>query len=344
MGTQTEIAEIEILTEEQIAALPESVHDNVVYLTENVRPKELVVLNPLVASLLNMQNDLAALKPEKNEKGEFTKESIEAYKALKATQRSFNGALTKTAKNLKKPYQDINKGFIAIENEFKKLSDEIKKEAEAKFAEYEEQLAEKRRIAQEKKDAEMNKKIEEANAQAEFIRAQQEKTEVYNKVMYLEIGGNLRDRAITAIDTLSIDGISRLKAEIAQKVFEDVLPENHEVLDAEVKKELEEAFYERKAWAIQKMDEKIESHEEELRKQAQAMAAEVAPPPAPHFTAAAPEAPKPFLVEFTDAEFCGEIVDEVRRLRKEVVARINNQAVSQEVHTLLIKLDNFLNQ
>lgn len=268
MGTKTEALEvIEILTEDQIKALPDSVKDNVVFLTENMAQKELMILNPLVSTLLQLRGKAEKLKAEKDKDGEFTKESIKEYKEVKSEQRSFNGTLSRTAKAMKDPINKVKDGIIAIEKTFKEESDKIKEDAELKFKEYEEQVAEKTRIAKEKKDAEMNAQITEANEETERLKLQQEKMNIYNAIRNVEINENISDKSSDAIDDSNEISLERLKAEIAQKTWEK-LSEKHKIdkLDPEAQEELKGAFDKARHRAIKSIDVKLQDYEDAREK------------------------------------------------------------------------------
>ena len=127
-----ELAEIEVLSAEQIEQLPKVVKKNVVYLHKEIRPKELAVLNPIVSKILSLQErvEKAVYDPE-NEK-----ESIATYKAIKSEIGSFNSKWRETGKQLKEPYNDIKSKIIEIEGSIKEMSDTIKNSLFEKFDVY----------------------------------------------------------------------------------------------------------------------------------------------------------------------------------------------------------------
>jgi hypothetical protein len=256
-----EVKEIEILTPEQIERLPDTVHDNVVFLTENVRPQELVKLNPLVSELLNMRDHLSKLEVVKDKDGKITKDSIDDYKELLKTQRSFNGTLTKTAKVLQKPYQDINKGFIEIKKTFKEESDKVKEAAEEIFAEYEEEKARKAAEQQAKKDAALNAQIEEANREAEELKNKTKISNTYNEIKFTQIAYEITEKTQDAILESNEESLNRFKAGIAQKTFEKATMHlDVSILDADVLSELKMNFAKAKRNAILSIDQKLESY------------------------------------------------------------------------------------
>src|SRR5690606_9473270 len=110
MTTKSEVAEIEVLTPEQMNALPKDVKKNVLALSKDMRSKELIILNPLVTRLLSLKERAAALTITKDEDGNIVPECIEEYKAVKADQRTFNGDLGREMKTMKAPYAAITKG------------------------------------------------------------------------------------------------------------------------------------------------------------------------------------------------------------------------------------------
>jgi hypothetical protein len=274
-----EVKEIEILTPEQIERLPDTVHDNVVFLTENVRPQELVKLNPLVSELLNMRDHLSKLEVVKDKDGKITKDSIDDYKELLKTQRSFNGTLTKTAKVLQKPYQDINKGFIEIKKTFKEESDKVKEAAEEIFAEYEEEKARKAAEQQAKKDAALNAKIEESTKEAEELRRKQEASNVFNQIKYVEIGERITERTSQAILSLNENSLARLIPEMAQKSFSGITANlDLSLLEESVLEQLKTSFDTAKRFAIASIEDKLE-HYATIREKEALVAKSIPTPP-----------------------------------------------------------------
>jgi len=280
MGTnQEEVQEITVLTEEQINQLPDTVKKNVVFLTEEARPKELMKLNPLATELLNLRDKVSKLELKRDDKNNITKESIDAYKELKAEQRTFNGKLTATAKILQKPYQDINKGFLEIKKTFKEESDKVKDEAEKIFADYETEKAKKAAEKQAKKDAEMNAKIEAANEQTAEITTTMKKSNAINAIKYDRIKDGISSLVTKSILDANEQALFRLKAQLAQHTIESVSEgvENKDLLTPEDLESLQKILDEAKQDGIRLIDDKIDQYENNR----QAMIKENAPGPVP---------------------------------------------------------------
>lgn len=330
--TKQEVVEFEILTPEQIKALPDDVHENVTFLTDNARPKELMKLNPIVVRLLNMRENVDKLELKKDEDGNFKKESIEEYKAWKAEQRSFNGDLERTSKKLQKPYQDINKGFISIRKTFKDESDKLKEEAEKKFAPYEEEKIRKKKEADEKRDKELKDEIAKRDEQTKELQNKQKVSSVYNDIKFVEIAENISDNASDAIIEKNEDALQQLKAQIAQKTFEKITAKYEtEVLDDTMKTELEAAFDKAKDRAIRMIQDKLDSYEMQRENDLNKAKQEAQNEPAQTSSIPAPPSPEPEQEEVdirktTDDEFIEKIVNSVAALEMAVDNRMQDSA------------------
>lgn len=342
MGTKNEVKEIQILSDEQIKALPDTVKENVVFLTENMPPKELMVLNPLVTTLLDLREKADKLKLEKEEDGSFKKDSIKEYKEVKAEQRSFNGTLKKTAKEMKDPINKIRAGIIEIEKTFKAESDQIKEDFEEKFAEYEKEQAEKARIAKEKKDAAMNAEIEKANEETEKLRLQQKKMNMYNDIRNVEINQKITDRVADAIEESNESTLERLQAEIAQKTWENTVPPQVDELDDEVIAELISAFDKAKNRAVESINARLVKYEEErekLQKEAQEKAKKQQDSVPQHMMHTSYEGTEPQQIEVplkvTDEDrFIEKVLERIEALELAVDIRIKHEGLTPELKKL----------
>ena len=334
MGTKKEeVKEIEILTEEQIAALPDSVKENVVFLTDNLPNKELIQLNPLVSELLSLKDRGNKLRLEKTEDGEFKKESIEEYKGVKADQRSFNSQLKKTAKAIKDPINKIRAGVIEIEKTFKAESDQIKEDFEEKFKEYEDIRAEKARIAQEKKDAAMNAEIEKANKEVEEQRLKHRKMEIYNDIRNGKINAEITDKTADAVDDYSEEALLNFQTKLSQKSWEDIIPEDINELNDEVVEELKATFEKSKERAAKSIAKKLDQFQEDklkLRQEAIKDHSPSEPEPLPPV----PKLEPVDLKRTTKSEFVKKVLFRIEALEIAVDIRIKQEGISDELKKL----------
>lgn len=245
MSNQIENQELEILTEEQINKFPEKVKEEIVYLTENVRPKELAKLNPIISRLLNIKDRVEKLEfIPADEEGKFDVDNIKEYKSIKSEIGSFNGDLGRAGKALKKPYNDIKSAIVAIEKTFKSISDETKEQILTKFSDYEE---EQKRIAKEKEErknkALLDKISNAENAAAEAKKAN-EKSTVYNKIKYELITEKIVNNVNNLILNANEDVLNRTLSELENNMtFENLTKDvDFEILDVEVQAELKQYF------------------------------------------------------------------------------------------------------
>lgn len=256
-----ELEEISVLTAEQIAKLPATVKENVVFLTEHMGSNELIVLNPIVVELLEIRkmNEKLVLMP-KNEKGEFNKDNIEDYKELKSKQRSFNVKIRETAKTLKEEPAKITKGIIAIEKTFLDENSTIQDEAAKKFADYEAEVVEQARIAKEKKDKALLDKIAEETKAKEEANLGLNRANVYNKVKYELIAKQYTEDVSDAVANFNGPKLEDLKVSLNVKGYETLIGDNDiTILDQDVQAELQEYFVSSKRKALASIDARLES-------------------------------------------------------------------------------------
>ena len=194
METENKVQEVQVLTEEQILALPETVKENVTFLTEEMGTKELVVLNPMVSELLEIRELGSELRMMPiNSNGEFNKDNIQEFVDLKKKVRTFRAGVKNSAKVLKEPFAKITKGIIAIEKTFIEEATKVYDAAETEFKAYDDEqtrLAEER---QKKKDKALLDKIAEESAARNQAQNQLQKTNVYNGIKYQAINEGMVD-------------------------------------------------------------------------------------------------------------------------------------------------------
>lgn len=138
---KAEIKEIEIFSLEQLEILPQTAKDSIVFLTDKLPQKELLILNPLVTELLKIK-ELEKLTytplPE-----EPTKEDKEAYKLVidkfKEAKKSISALTSQNAlakKSIKGPLDELGKKVIAIEKSVNTIAKEVLDAIELTFKPY----------------------------------------------------------------------------------------------------------------------------------------------------------------------------------------------------------------
>lgn len=354
----TEVTELEILTPEQIEALPSTVKDNVVFLTENATAGQLSKINPIVSKLLNIKSEADKLVFVSID----DKESIAAYKSVKSSIGSFNTLLKNSAgplkKDLKKPYDAV----LAIEKTFKTISDETKESIVKKFADYEAEIVRKREEAQAKKDAALNAKVAEAEAAAEEANLKNKKSTVYNTIKYTRIAEEIVGVTTEMINSSNEETLkNHLKGLKTNITFSDVIGVlEFNILDADVQTELRQYFATSVFNVIKSLEDKIEALANKRKLQDQEAIAnaknsveqieEVATkidkyiPPTDMPLPPSANQVEVYGGEFkslSDDEFINYIIKEKDKLIYLVKSRINIKGQTNELINLLEKLNPF---
>ena len=262
---ENKLEEFQVLTEEQILELPVEVKENVVFLTEKLGASELVTLNPMVVELLEIRkmNEELILMP-KNLDGDFNKENIKDYKALKSKIRSFNSKIKSSAKKLKIEPAKITKGIIAIEKTFLNENKIVQDSAAEKFALYEADVIEKARIAKEKKDKALTDKIAEEKAIAEKANLNLNKTVIYNKVKYELINKKYSEDVSDAVLNANEAKLKEMRNELLLNSYDEFIKGNDiSILDENVQSELKDYFISSKNKALNSIDARVKAIETE---------------------------------------------------------------------------------
>ncbi len=199
--------------------LPERIKENFDFLQEKLKKEDVSLLNPITVEILGIKKKAESLVLVKNEEGEFDENCIKEYKSLKAEIRSFNGKLTKSAKQLKDPYLKIQKSIIAIEKGFKEISSDIQKNILDRFSEYEEEQKRIKEEKQRKKDEALLKEIEDSKKEAEELKKKNLINEVYNSILNKEINENIVLKTMNTISTANLETIKSLKLILEAKDF-----------------------------------------------------------------------------------------------------------------------------
>jgi len=206
-----------VLTDDMTDKLPESVQESVVWLSEQLRPKELVPFNPVVKALLDLK-EMATIKYDsKNEK-----ESVQKYKDAKKAVGSFNSALRQAKSDMKGPYDEIGKKIIVMEKGFKKESDEVMETLQKTFKPYLDAEAKKKAEREAKKEAERNaelNRLKEEKAQTENLAKRQS---VFNTAKY-DIMANLKNTLISQLNSLNLGSVLKFKETYEKAKFENTV-------------------------------------------------------------------------------------------------------------------------
>jgi len=351
----TEVTELEILTPEQIKALPETVKENVVYLTENATAGQLSKINPIVNKLLDIKSEANKLVFVSID----DKESIDAYKSVKSSIGSFNSLLKKSAgplkKDLKKPYDAV----LAIEKTFKTISDETKESITEKFSDYEAEVLRKKEEAQAKKDAALNAKVAEAEAAAEEANLKNKKSTIYNTIKYEKIGAEINDKTTELINTANEENLNlHLKNLKAWNFGNIIFGLEFDILDNDVQTELRQYFATSIHNQTKALENKIEAvvtkrkldaqeaiaNSKNAVEQVQEVAAKIdeAIPPTDMPLPPTANQVEVYTEEFrslNDKEFLNYILKESKKLKQLIVSRLKSHSSSEELFFLYNKLN-----
>jgi len=336
-----EVQELVVLTDEQIEFLPKEVKENVVFLTENMNNKDLMVLNPIVIELMAIKNDIANLvfKPI-GEDGKWDKQNIQTFVDAKKRIRAFNGELGRSSKTLKEPYLAIQKGIVAIEKAIKSESDNAMAEAESIFKDYVDWEESEKKRKEDAKNRALLKKVEQAESIVKEAQDKQEITATYNKIKYDFIHKNLVENVTNAILDANQRKIESLRTDIESWTYENTVKElisNTDILSDELQSELHMLFSQSKTKAIRLLDDKIQELKTNSLQPAIVPVAPIlspVPPPPTHGLAA--------HIDLTDEEFVKYVSESVANLLNLTVLRIKaNPKCASTIYDLRNRLSKF---
>lgn len=245
MGTtkKNEIKEIQVLTEEQIDALPTEAVEVVRVLSGSLPTAQLMIFVPVVQKYVELREKASKLRLERDEELEFTPECIKLYKEVKKEVGTFNGELKRKMKEIKDPINAMKSDILNVENTFKGESDKIKETILEEFQEYEDELEKAKQAALDKKNAAMNAQIAAANEEAERLQKQSEVSNLYNTIKYTRIQEEITNAVDDAIFNNNEDALAALKAKIAQKTWNSIIAGVDVLtLDDTTVEELQEGF------------------------------------------------------------------------------------------------------
>lgn len=253
--------------------LPKEVKKELVFLSKETRPKELKKLSSLVSKLLELKNDVANTEPIKNENGEYEKDSIKAFKAVKSELRSFNASIKQIINESKRPYMEINKAFIGVRKAFDNEQTSLMETLVSKFDDY---IKEQERIKAEKerkKQEELNRQIEAEKAKAAEQLSEAQVLTKYNQLKYEYINDNF-NAFVDSVKVMDIPNaeeiLKTVKAYNSLMVF---IGDRDFMLDKFSEKQISdviEKFEDQKSKTIERIEEIIEQKKEEIKNQLEA--------------------------------------------------------------------------
>ena len=262
MKTKTEeVQELVVLTPEQIEALPKEVKKNVVFLTETVGAKDLMVLNPMVTELLEIREQGKAIKliPADKE-GNYDKDNIQSFTDVKKRVRTFRAEVGRVAKQMKEDPAKITKAIIAIEKTFVAEATDVYDAAEKEFADYIKDEIAKAEAKQAEKDKALTDMIEASNKIGQDATLQLERTNLYNKIKYEKVNRHLVELVQDAIINGSKRRLEEVLDQTNKNTFElETADEDVSILATNVLAELKEWFAVTKRNAIIMLGDKLKA-------------------------------------------------------------------------------------
>lgn len=340
MKTKTEeVQEITVLTDEQIALLPDETKESVIFLTEHVNPTDLAKLNPMAEELLEIREIGSKLKLMPAVDGKFDKKNIQEFTNIKTKIRSFRAGVKSTAKELKEEPAKITKAIIAIEKEFINEATIVYDAAETEFNDF---IVEEERIKAEKqakKDAELLASVNAAKAEANEANEKMQKTNIYNKIKY-EIIGGLSETVSEALLDANKNKLLSIKESYTKSEYIDAIHGlDISILDENVRTELAEKFASTKSQSLRLIQEKLDAiKNEEDNAILKATSANNTPAPLVQEEVkeepqvpVVPEEPRlliPTLNELDDNEFIDYVLNELKILSNLTIKRVEDKPSS----------------
>lgn len=199
---ETEEEVITVLTTEILSEVPESSKENVVFLTEQLKPADLAKFNPLVVAL----NHLKKLKNIKYDPKD--KATIQAFKDAKKDIGAFNTSVKSTKTVLKADYLKITRGLDTIQNTFLEESRNIKDELFKNFDVYLKAEEANKKAKEDKKDAARNAELLKLKEDHAIQELQVDGQNAYNKIKY-DIISAAKNVSISNLNALSLDSVKR---------------------------------------------------------------------------------------------------------------------------------------
>lgn len=218
--------EIEIFSEEQLDILPKEAKASIIELGNNLPTKELLVLNPLVAKLLQIK-ELTKIKyvplpedPTKEDK-EAYKANIEEFKEAKKEITSLKQQSAIAKKAIKGPLDALGKEVLNVERSINEIALEVLSVIEESFKPYTDEVAEKAAAALKIKTDKANEAINALSAE-NLAQANTFKKSTLITFLKYEMLGDTKLEVNNAIENYSLERLYALRDLIPLKTFESL--------------------------------------------------------------------------------------------------------------------------
>lgn len=241
MSEQIKPTEIVLLTNDQIELLEPVIKKEVKFLSDNLSSSHLVILNPFVLKLTEIQS-LRNIE-YKNNTPQEKEESIANYKSAIAELKEVKKAAKETREILKRPIDEMGKMIKSIENGAYEIIEGIVSDIDATFEEYRAEEEERLRIQREKREEAQRKKTAELEAQNKAQEELLQKTNIINQLKY-EVPAKDEKQVQEAVSNWTLERVKALKDELLNKSFEYVVPtvDANNLLNEEEKAICKEVF------------------------------------------------------------------------------------------------------
>lgn len=231
-NAENQIEPIEIFTEEQLNVLPQEAKDVIVYLSENLGSNQIMVLNPLIRELLELE-ELRKLEYKEGDKA-----SEKAYEDAMRKIGAFNTKAADAKKAMKGPIDQMGKKIVSLEKDLKSIGEEVKTDIQKTFAKYIDAKAQKKAATAEKKDAEKNAVVEQLSEAQNQTAIVSKRSETSTKLKY-GILEPLKNEILSAMDTHTLVALQALKARLlGYEDFDKVVVTNGVDLNEKIGEEL----------------------------------------------------------------------------------------------------------
>lgn len=270
MEKQIKPTEVVLLTDDQIERLEPVIKKEVKFLSDNLSSGHLVILNPFVLKLTEIQS-LRNIE-YKNSTPEEKEESIANYKSAIAELKEVKKAAKETREILKRPIDEMGKMIKSIENGAYQIIEGIVSDIDTTFEEYKKEEEERLRIQREKREEAQRRKTAELEAQNKAQEELLQKTNIINQLKY-EVPAKDEKQVQEAVSNWTLERVKALKQDLEQVSFEKALKyvDEKNLLNEEEKAICKEVFDSKYKAFIPLLDNRIQLLElqeaERFRKQ-----------------------------------------------------------------------------
>lgn len=258
---KNKVAEITVLTEEQINALPQKTKDDVIFLMEHLPASGLLKLSKLGEELIEMKKLASELKYI-----EDNKENLQDYKNIKSKVKNFRARLPEVKKELKGPLDAMGKKILSVEKIIKSEADSYLDIIDKTFKPYLDAEAKKKADKEKKKEEERNKAIKEANDAATQAQKLAKRGQLYNDIRYQTIQNKIGRVAMTNCQTFTAAALKEALNKLEALTYSSMLKENGfddlSPLLEEQKEELQKEFVNERDFALATYRQRINQLEE----------------------------------------------------------------------------------